>query len=277
MINKKFVFVVLHYKTVIQTEECVDSLLKFKQQIIIVCNKCRINDGLFEKYTGNKLIEIIYNEENLGFARGINSGFVIAKKKYKADFIICVNNDVIIEQSNFINVIEEEYDCKNFGVAGPDIINLNGIHQNPRFCEIPTVESVTRNINELHKRIKGCDFLGGLPEILHCILKKVPSAHAKKNDFMNLHGACLIFTSLYISQFDGICDKTFLYGEEEILALNCYIRNIPIKYIEGIQILHKEAASTKTEFHGLIRRHKFFYENLLNSRLVLLELLKKEE
>lgn len=88
--NRTFVFVVLHYKVVDETEACIESLLKYNSKVIVVCNGENPNVlNLFsEKHVNNSQIEFVFNAQNLGFARGMNAGYLIAKDKYNADFIM---------------------------------------------------------------------------------------------------------------------------------------------------------------------------------------------
>ncbi|MCY7152797.1 glycosyltransferase, partial [Streptococcus gallolyticus subsp. gallolyticus] len=78
-----------------------------------------------------KNIIYIKSEENLGFAKGNNLGFMYAKEKIFPDFIIVINNDTEIHQESFQNVIVEKYERYSFYILGPDIVTLDGFHQNP--------------------------------------------------------------------------------------------------------------------------------------------------
>lgn len=273
--NRTFVFVVLHYKVVDETEACIESLLKYNSKVIVVCNGENPNVlNLFsEKHVNNSQIEFVFNEQNLGFARGMNAGYLIAKDTYNADFIICMNNDVRILQEDFLHKIECNYNIYHFGVAGPDIVNLDNKHQNPRYTKIPTKRNVEKEINDLKRRIIGCQVFGGGPEIIHCVLKRFKIKKSNRNSFMNLHGACVIFGKPYIDKFDGLCNKTFLYGEEEILAYLCHKNLITMSYLADIQVIHHEAQSTKAELKNIVKRHLFYYQNLLESRKILYEML----
>ena len=132
----KIVFVVLHYKVIDITVECIENLLKqnYSNYRILVIDNCS-NNGSYEKlrelYGENELIEIISLERNYGFAKGNDVGYIVAKHQYKADFIVVINNDLMIEDTEFCNkLIDLPFD-RQVGIIGPDIVNKNGLHQNP--------------------------------------------------------------------------------------------------------------------------------------------------
>ena len=80
-----FSFVILHYISITDTIECIESILKninyLKYYIIVVDNGSKNNSGniLKEKYKNNSNVKVILNENNLGFARGNNVGYKLAK------------------------------------------------------------------------------------------------------------------------------------------------------------------------------------------------------
>ena len=125
---KKFTFVILHYITIDDTVKCVDSILekcnKKNFEIVIVDNGSKNQTGevLKEKYKCNNKIHVILSKENLGFAKGNNLGFEYAKNTLKTDFIIMLNNDVVVLQDDFCDIIEKEYETSKFAVLGPKIM-----------------------------------------------------------------------------------------------------------------------------------------------------------
>lgn len=90
-----YTFVILHYKSYIDTIECIESILKLPQkvQIVIVDNASENGsiDEICNEYKFMKNIHIIKNEDNLGFADGNNIGYKYAREKLKAKFILVCN------------------------------------------------------------------------------------------------------------------------------------------------------------------------------------------
>ena len=103
----KFTFVILHYLTMEDTIDCIESIRdkcrNFQYRIIVVDNASPNNSGrkLEKKYKDDSDIKVVVNRENVGFARGNNIGFKIAKED-KSDFIILCNNDTKLLKDNFL-------------------------------------------------------------------------------------------------------------------------------------------------------------------------------
>ena len=147
----KFAFVVLHYITVQDTIECVESILNnidYQNYIIIIVdNGSKNNSGelLKNKYSDNPKIKVIISKKNLGFAKGNNLGYNFAKYKMDSDFIALINNDTILEQKNFITKIVDKYTNVKFHILGPDILSTkDGIHQNPRPLTLQKKDEIGR-------------------------------------------------------------------------------------------------------------------------------------
>lgn len=246
----KYAFVVLHYLVTKDTEECIDSIrknvdAKSDQVSIIVVDNGSPN-GSFEllknKYEQVDNVVILHSDVNLGFARGNNIGFMYAKKRLKSDFIILLNNDTIVKQRDFTSQIALLYNKYHFAALGPDIVSKDGYHQNPFISTKYTLK--TLRLTRLKQRIKWLITFFGFWNILTND-KKVNNTFID-HDVINadLHGACLIFSKKYIDAYDGLCDLTFLYMEEEILQLYLKKKNLLSVYSPTISIYHKEDSAT---------------------------------
>ena len=96
----KIVFVILHYLAIDETYKSVDSIEKKidtdMYKIVIVDNASPDKSGalLKEHYKNDDHVEVLLNQENLGFARGNNVGFRCAEKTWNPSYIVLMNNDV---------------------------------------------------------------------------------------------------------------------------------------------------------------------------------------
>ena len=292
--NPKYVFVVLHYWTLDDTVECVESILKNitydNYHIVVVDNGSPNKTGktLFEKYNAHPKITIILNEKNLGFARGNNVGFEFAKRKLNADFIALINNDTIIQQSDFIQKTIEEFRRSNFHILGPDIISLkDGGHQNPSPVTLQNYEELKGIIK--HYKIKL--FLNYLfvdkflEELKKKIIKKPfvkqtivkSGTWEKRAEGVKLHGSAIIFSRLYIDRYDGLNPDTFMHNEEAILYFIVKRDGLKTVYSPEIKIFHKEDSSTNSITKSGLKKRRFYYSNYVKSAKVLLKLMEGEE
>lgn len=250
-----FAYLILHYKNADITEQCIDTLLSHgdDSHIIVVDNAS--DNGSYEqltsRYDSNENIHFLHNEKNLGYAAGNNVGFRYGKDVLKADWIVLLNNDVTIEQTDFKEVILKEYKNNPFYIAGPDIVTPEGDNQNPFRTECMNAKVIKKNL--LHDYV----VLGLMKVRIQQLLKKMlhydgstfkPNDTDTIHDFHGVvHGSCIIFSPDFIKEFDGLYNDTFLYCEEEIL---CYILNklgYTYSYLKSVTVTHRHSASMKRE------------------------------
>lgn len=118
----KVFIVVLNYNGKDCLAPALASLFKVNYpnfEIILVDNGS--SDGSFElaKRHFSKII-FIRNDHNLGFAAGNNIGIAYAMDR-RADFVLLLNNDTLVEKDFLLNLIETVEKNKNIGIASPVI------------------------------------------------------------------------------------------------------------------------------------------------------------
>ncbi|MGU8966956.1 glycosyltransferase family 2 protein [Clostridium perfringens] len=277
-------FVVLHYLTLDDTVECVESILNInydKFSIVIVDNGSTNSSGIIlkEKYKDNNLVNIIISEENLGFAKGNNIGYRYAKYSQNADFIILINNDTVIKQIDFCDKLVNDFKGYKFDIAGPKIISLvDKKNQNP----VPKIFYNKVQVKKFIRKFKLLLIMNyiGIDSIFENFIKKIKGKNEKYNkeiEDIQLHGSCIIFSKNYIDKYDGLYDKTFMYMEECILKYISDRDNLKMKYLDNITIYHKEDSSTNVFLKNNLRKRRFYYKYSLESCNLLLGLMNKGE
>ena len=273
------VFVILHYKLYSVTKECIEYLLKQDYEdihIVIVDNNS--NNGSLEQLKQEYLNDKIYFvsiEHNLGFAKANDLGYQIAKHKFNADFIAIINNDLFIEDRDFCNKLLDSYHRNSFDILGPDIVNINGVHQNPlRNCVVSE--------GELNKLI--------LKTRLKLLLMPYFYRFKQKKDYVNrgekhcskcqfgvpLHGSCLIFSKTFIQKNEfPFYPETFLYGEEDILFYLAMNNQVKMFYDPQLKVKHIEDATSKSISNTNKDKRIFELKNSLQSLLILKKIMKK--
>ena len=283
---KNVYFLILHYQTIEDTKECINSILANinyeNYNIIVVDNGSPNGTGrkLAELYKNNPKVKIIISKNNLGFARGNNLGFKYIKNNFDSDFIVMINNDTIMQDQNFIQKIIEEYAREPYHILGPKIISLvNQKNMNPVPVTQKSIEEVKRNIFRLrilllsnYLRLEG--FLRNIKKIL---IKKVENDGLNQINNYMLHGSCLVFSKDYITKYDGLYDKTFLYGEEDILYFISKRDNLKMRYFENAFIYHKEDSATNSIVKEENQKRRFIYKHSLNSLKELYKLMKESQ
>lgn len=281
--NYKFAYVLLHYNTLKDTLLCVNSIGggKINQQIIIVDNKSPNGSGieLFHKFRDNPNVHVILNPHNDGFTGGNNIGFRYAKEKLDADFIVMLNNDTIIEQTNFEDLVVEEYQQSGFAVLGPRIENPGQVFSsNPvSYKESSVCHYAWQFVKSLLNLVRVCLYVENLYQRTKrkIITRRDAAASVgrydnERRENVMLHGCFWVFSRKYIDLFDGLNHQTFLYGEEPMLYHRLLINDLKSVYQPSIHVFHKEDASTKTIKQNNRKRQLFINRYVLLANLAVI-------
>ncbi|MEC5270392.1 glycosyltransferase, partial [Heyndrickxia coagulans] len=275
------------------TKECIDSILTnvtYDNYEIVLVDNGSTNSSkkdLLKLYEEKQNIHFIDSRKNLGFAKGNNIGYIFAKTKLNADFIVLINNDTLIKQSMFIQEILKKYNETKFHILGPDIISTkDGMHQNPQLLTGLSEKDIKMAIFIL--RIKlilnyiGADnFLTYLIKLVRKIINiKKENINIGLNNYwereqrnIQLHGACLIFSPLYVTKYNGLYDRTFMYVEEDILHYIAQKENMITIYSPKIHLYHKEESTSNILFSSR-RKRAFKYKHSIKSFKELLKIRK---
>lgn len=287
-----FSFVILHYETVKDTEECISSIYKTYgidnplYEIVVVDNgSSKVFSEICDKKILTNKVHIVRSEENLGFARGNNLGIKYSNSILNTDYIICANNDTIFFQRDFFEKIICEFKETNFWVLGPLIYTADG-----RYVSSPLVDEYTMSVFKIDKKIRNLkkQLLYDKMHIkfLQSIWQKIKNHNTAVNNTKSLtslvrhenvilQGSCLIFSKLFFDKLSGFNDKTFLYEEEYILYVTVLQNKGTTIYSPDIYIYHKEDATTNTLFNTKKSKRIFLFENEINSLNVLKEIIEK--
>ncbi|GEQ20891.1 hypothetical protein CBU02nite_13970 [Clostridium butyricum] len=294
---EKISFVILHYMALEETKECVESIINNiayeNYNIVIVDNNSPNGSGVNIQgyFVKNDKVKVILNKKNSGFAKGNNIGYVYAKEKLKSDFIILINNDTIIEQIDFIDVFLEFYKKESYYALGPDIVTFldKEKHQNPvriNGIDRNELKRIIRNINIKYKIVKFIykrEYKKLFDIYLYFIEKLSKLRSNGKLDGNNvvrenvqLHGACIILSPLYIkSSSYAFYPETYMYMEEDIFYYLCKKNNFKIMYNPNLRIYHKEDVSTNMIVKSNIEKMLFILKHSKYSSKVLLDLMKE--
>lgn len=289
----KFGFVILHYKCIDKTVQCINSITKLEgfleSTIVIVDNGS--NDGSYEKLVGlygnvNRM-KIICNSKNLGFSKGNNIGYRYLKDSFpNLCFIIIINNDIIIYQEDFLEKLEQKFQEYRFAVAGPDIYTpREKKHYNPLPYIITKPEQIEKRIKVQRKILKH-SFYNYLIEVFKKFVGKsirtILGNYSINKDALRetlnkpLHGSALFFSSEYVKKNQKAFEpETFLFREEDILYAKCIAYNMKILYTPEIQVVHEHSSSRRLINNNVISRYSFTQTEYIKSDIIYLEYIKK--
>lgn len=259
------------------THQCIARLKKIIQtdSKIVIVDNCSPNgsgEQLEIEYENDPNIIVLINKSNEGFAKGNNLGYAYAKKYFHPSLIVVMNNDILIKQNNFEDIIINDMESNNLDVCGPDIITSNGIHQNPLWHQRLNSFIITKYIIEFCIKKYILD-----NKLFFNIFQKIKKSYTLGNKrekylFPNvsnkslLCGACIIFGSRYIQEENfAFLPITFMYWEEDILFDYLKYKKYTIGFLFNAKVIHKEGVATKTSLPEKQNRSIFVYDNYIHS------------
>lgn len=254
-------FVVLHYLSYDETRRCVESLLNLDGMddgaVVVVDNAS--GNGSYEKlratYEGTYSVHFLHHARNEGFARGMNAGYRYAREQLHAKTIGILNNDLVIEQHDFLRQLAREC-AKGADVIGPDIIEgETGTHVNP---QVPPKDYRKELVRYQALRL----FFWMVPQrwsfgLLDCLKHDRGSSNIRNRERAEvlsssewhgaqLHGAAMFFSNGFVAHERRCLDpRTFLYHEEDLLFQYCMQRGYDVVYTPALRVFHAGEASTK--------------------------------
>lgn len=219
--EKHIVFTIVNWNNYEDTEECISSILNIdypNYDIVLIDNGSTDRSGARLDLEFSE-VETIFAEENLGFAGAHNLGIKWAVRK-KAEYIMVLNNDVIIPETTcigeLINFLENDSRC--------DIVS-------PRICHHPDIETVWFEKGMIDYRI-------GSPS--H---KNEPTSEEYLfNDYVPL-AAVLIDVNVF-SEVGLLPEKYFLYYEDVDFCHKTKEAGFGICTYKGIELWHKANSSS---------------------------------
>lgn len=219
--------IVLNYKNVDDTEECIGSLKKIDYKnyfIVIVDNNSQ--DGSFEKlsklYPELTVLEI---GENRGYAAGNNFGIKQALQK-GADYICILNNDVVVEPNFLGKLVSYMEQNPKVGITGANIceyynkevVQSTGFVINYHTARTPGINKGKKQKNIINKAPLPCDAV--------C-------------------GACMLIRKEVISKVGLIPEIYFLFYEETEWCVRTKKAGFEIVSIMDAIVYHKGSATIK--------------------------------
>ncbi|OQW35778.1 MAG: hypothetical protein A4E19_16140 [Nitrospira sp. SG-bin1] len=209
------------------TRDCLTALSQIGNQpeyeVIIVDNGS--TDGTQEFLAELKGdVQIIRNEENVGFAKACNRGARVARGQY----LVFLNNDTI-PQSGWLSSLVSEVDAhQEVGIVGSKLLYPNGTIQHA---------GVVRDLE--HR----------LP---YHIYKNLPADHPAVNqrrEFQIVTAACLLIRRALFEEVEGF-DEGYMNGFEDAdLCLKVRERGYAVVYQPRSVVVHLESQTSGRKLH----------------------------
>lgn len=265
---RKIYFICVNYDNTEFTIKYIQSVYSlinknyFTISVVIVDNNSKLSEynKLTDFLSVYPEIKLVRNEINVGYFRGLNSG-INNINLAETSFLIIGNNDIEFDKDFLHELYFMEGIKKKIYVLAPNIINLDGDHQNP--------VSVNRlsYFRRLWLDIYHLNYYIGIP--LYFLIEKFrkKTNQSSKNQLENripitiAYGSCYILTQFFFLAFTKLDDRVFLYGEEALLSNQVRSAGGIILYCPNLIVHHAEHRSiNKIEPKTLYKAKKEAYK-----------------
>lgn len=234
-------------KISINAVESIRSNAKCNYFIVIVDNASDKSDLNFltSHLLPSNHIHIISSPENLGYFKGLNVGIKYLRENHKSvDLMIIGNNDLIFPEKFFTSLIDKADLFSKYPVISPDIITMDGFHQNPHV--ISSISKLREIIYDLyHSNYFIAQLIVSLAKYTRNFTRRGDEDQFKiSQEIYQGYGACYILTPIFFNHFEELDSPTFLMYEEFFLAKQLNKKGFKVFYDASISLVHLMHAST---------------------------------
>ena len=214
---------------------------KYELCVIVVDNFsiAEHRDTLVKLAAEYPCVDLILNDENVGYFPGLNCGIRHARSKYPdVDCLIVGNNDLIFSLEFCDQLVSQRELLETHAVVSPDIVTLDGEHQNPH---------VVTSISKMREIIYDLYYSNYFVAQIILWLARVTKRVTKRRDELGYreaqhiyqgHGSCYLIGPKFFAHFSEFWAPTFLMSEEYFLSKQLSDWNMQIWYDPSIQLTH---------------------------------------
>ena len=171
--------------------------------------------------------KVIFNNDNLGFAKAVNQGI----KKSRGEYLLLLNSDTIVSPQALEKMIEFARKKKDAGIIAPKLLDKNGKTSQPSCYHLPTIKGA---IKEFWLGKKGA------------FGKYLPRGGNSVKPEAVVGAAMLIPRTVYdvVGEFD---EKYFMYYEDLDYCRRVREAGFAVYYLPTAKIIHYHGQSGKKE------------------------------
>lgn len=198
---------------------------------------------LEDKY---EFLDVVYQQENVGYFPGLNVGLAyLQSNRDHLEWVYIGNNDVEFPLEFCDQIDVNLHLADKYPVISPNIVTLDGIHQNPHVIE---------KISKLREFVYDVYFLNyyfakAISWFAHVTRSFTDRSdelqHNVGQEIYQGHGAGYVLTPLFFQNFKQLWAPTFLMGEEFFLSKQLSDKGMCVYYEPTISMVHHYHAAMK--------------------------------
>lgn len=242
----KTAFICVNFNNSKITQGYIKNVLEIKKdfdiKVIIVDNGSQEHDiedlSKYIEDLKNDDLVLLKSSTNLGYFKGLNLGVNWALLNDYNQYQIVGNNDLEFFPDFLINLQNLKLN-KDELIIAPDVITINGIHENPHLVH------KMRFLRKLKQEIYLSNYYLAKFITKFYSAERKPKAFDPERKYIHMGiGALYVLTPNFFKHFDKLWEDVFLYGEEAILAGQINSVNGKILYEPLLRCNHNESATT---------------------------------
>jgi len=189
-------------------------------------------------------IHVVWNDVNAGYFPGLNVGISYIRARFPELNTIVVGNNDLVFPSDFVDSIRENAGLlAQHWVISPDLITLDGVHQNPHV--INGISKPRKLIYDIYYSwYPFALFIRWFARHTRRFTRRTDSdAHRIGRPIHTGYGACYILGPQFFRHFTELWAPTFLMGEELFLSKQLRDHGQQVYYEPSIKVRHHDHAS----------------------------------
>jgi len=186
---------------------------------------------------------LLRNEQNLGFARGVNQGFAATS----GPLILIMNPDCRLAAGAFESLRNELEQFDRCAIAGPRILNPDGSIQGSARGDPDMLTGLFGRTTRLRR------LWPNLPVSRRNVVgDEVPGGHdGVEVDWVS--GACMLARREALDSVKGFDERYFLYWEDADLCRRLRAQGYQVRYVPGATAIHRVGHSSRKARAAAIR------------------------
>ncbi len=246
--------IIVNYFSADMLERCLMSLIDV-HEVIIVDNSVDLQEkkALTTLEQNRPSLKIIFNKQNLGFARAVNQGAAQAE----GDTLLILNPDTFLFKDT-LGLLEVELAKEGVGATGPFIQFPDGTEQSGARRLTPTPARA-------FAKIIGLTRLGLMKDhnLAGSDLPLEPQAVEA------LSGACMLMRKDLYQELNGMDEAYIMHCEDLDLCMRIRLKGLELMFVPAAKVVHEKGHSSSRQplwvaWHlhkGMLRYYQKFFRS----------------
>jgi GT2 family glycosyltransferase len=189
-------------------------------------------------------VRLIHNQDNVGFARGVNQGFAATT----APYVLIMNPDCRLMAGAIAalrGVLDAHSQC---AITGPRILNPDGSVQGSARGD-PDMLTGLFGRTTLLRRVAPLLSIGRRNVVVEDAIRS--GEQSVQVDWLS--GACMLARREALDAVQGFDERFFLYWEDADLCRRLRAKGSHVRYVPGASAIHRVGQSSRTARASAIR------------------------